>query len=236
MNTPARDVPGRLPVLLSRYPALVVASALGIALVGLRNVLFGQGAYQFYAWNLFLAWLPLAFAMHATTTAPAPRPGLRVVSAGLWLLFLPNAPYLVTDLVHWIPRRPVPEWFDLLLCVHFAWLGLALGFTSLRRMESEVVRRHGTAWGRTFALACLGLCSFGVYLGRFRRWNSWDLLWSPAALLEDVTRRVLDPWHHRGTWAFTGTCAIFLMSAYWAMAAMHAEPADRPSSGPARGN
>lgn len=219
-----------------RFPALAAASLLGLILLGLRTYLAYRGTYLFYVWNLFLAWLPLIFAVQAAHASRAERPVRAIVAGLLWLLFLPNAPYLITDIVHWSPRLPIPLWFDLLLCVHFAWLGLALGFTSLQLLEAEVIRRRGVVWGRCFALVCLSLTSFGIYLGRFRRWNSWDIVRAPGSLFGDISVRVLDPFNHRGTWAFTIVCGLFLFSAYWVLAAMtqaRNEPArTHPATGP----
>ena len=219
--------------LLRRFPAQSAASALGIGLLAARSLYYRQDAFLFYIWNLILAWLPLYFAVHAVESARRERAMMAVGTGLLWLLFLPNAPYLVTDLAHWKAREPVPMWLDLILCLQFAWVGLSLGFTSLQIMEAEVRDRYGSARGRYFAIACLGLTSFGVYLGRFRRWNSWDILSSPEQLLGDISRHFLNPLDHRHAWAFTFLCGLFLLSAYWAQPVMLQPAPSLAVAGPA---
>ena len=105
----------------------------------------------------------------------------------VWLLFLPNAPYLLTDLVHLGPVREAPFWFDVLLLASFAINGLLLGFAALAMVQQVVVRRFGSRWGWALALGALGLCGYGIYLGRFLRWNSWDALDSPGMLVRQVS-------------------------------------------------
>jgi uncharacterized membrane protein len=92
--------------------------------------------------------------------------------AFLWLLFLPNSPYLVTDLVHLKPRPSVPLWFDILLVQSFVLTGLLLGFLSVYLMHRLVTHAYGWKIGWLFTLLILALTGFGIYLGRFERWNS----------------------------------------------------------------
>ena len=126
-----------------------------------------------------------------------------------WLLFLPNAPYLFTDLIH-ITRVPATRiWTDLVMVLVFALPGLVLGFLSLQRMQALVARRRGAITGWLFAAAVAGLSGFGVYIGRFERWNSWDVLANPVALLSDAAN-----WFHPQAVLFTGLFTVFLFCAY----------------------
>jgi uncharacterized membrane protein len=203
---------------LRQHQALAAASILGLALIVARSGMSGRGAYLFYVWNLFLAWLPLIFATMALHFAARGRTTPAAVFGLLWLLFFPNAPYLVTDLIHWQPRAPVSRssvWYDLLLGVHFAWLGLALGFASLRQLEHAISGRYGSWIGTLFSTVSLGLASYGVYLGRFGRWNSWDFFTQPVQLLEVLARDLFHPRSHVRTWEFTLICGLVLICAYW---------------------
>ncbi len=182
-----RAAPGVLAVLGdARFGAAVASSALAVALLVGRYATTGEWVFLWMVWNLFLA----------------------------WLLFLPNAPYMVTDLLHLRPRAGVPLWYDALLLFTFAWAGCVLGFASL-----SVVHRRVEAWlGRAAGWAVVGgvglLSGFGIYLGRFLRWNSWDVLTRPGALAEDVLVRVLRPADHPRTWAITLLFALFMWCAY----------------------
>lgn len=167
--------------------------------------------YAFLAWNLFLAGLPLVFAAGLRVTDK--RVALFGLSA-LWLLFFPNAPYILTDLLHLQPRQNVPLWFDLLLLLSAAGTGLFLGLLSLRHIHERLRASIGEKRAWLIIAAVLFLSAFGVYLGRFARWNSWDVIAAPWALAWDIARRFLMPWHHIRTWAMTLGFGMLLLLAY----------------------
>jgi uncharacterized membrane protein len=179
--------------------ALGLATGICVAMIVGRTMFFQplefQGLFRRIelrglVWNLFLAWIPLLLALliHALSTR-SKRPLLPLAVCGIaWFLFFPNAPYLVTDLVHWQIHWPVPKWFDLLMIMSFAWTGLLLGYLSLYLMQELVRRRVGRGWSWNFVVLVLALSSFGIYLGRFQRWNSWDVFSRPIGVLSDVAR------------------------------------------------
>ena len=109
-----------------------------------------------------------------------------------------------------IGAATAPPWFDLLLHLLFAMIGLMLGFASLAVMQKLVEHAYGCRRGWLFALAVLALAGFGIYLGRFQRWNSWDIVCSPFALLGDIAHRFYAPWEHARTWGFSAICFLFL--------------------------
>jgi len=166
----------------------------------------------------------------------------RVAQAALfavWLCFLPNAPYLLTEFVHLDPQyavaeppirmlaavsphRNVPVWFDALLILTFAWNGLLLGFVSLHLVHHAVREHLGAAWGWATVVAVLCLSGFGVSLGRFERWNSWDIFSRPAHLLADVASRVINPLQHTRTTGATLALSAFLLLAYLSIEALAA--------------
>ncbi len=174
--------------------SLALASALCLGALVARWVYSGEDAYTFMAWNLFLAWIPLAAAV---TVYDAQRRGARPAHllplAALWLLFLPNAPYLLTDFVHLGSRNDAPLWFDIVLFGSFAWTGMLLGFLSIFVMQGVVRRAYGRVWSWVLVAGSLALSSFGIYLGRSLGWNSWDFLVRPGALLQDIWARIVDP-------------------------------------------
>ena len=201
---------------LSVVLALGAASLLCLAMVAARICLSGAWRYVFLPWNLFLAWIPLVTSLAAYNAYRHLRLGW-LVAPGLalvWLLFFPNAPYMLTDLLHLQFADNIPLWFDVLLLASFAWTSLLLGCVSLFLMHTLVSRAAGGAAGWLFATAVLGLSAFGVYLGRFQRWNSWDLLYRPLTLLAGVWERVRHPLSHPQTVVFSGLLAFFLITTY----------------------
>src|SRR5262249_38143920 len=139
---------------------------------------------------------------------------LAALCACLWLIFLPNAPYLITDLVHLRPHYDFSYWCDLIMFVSFAWTGIFLGLISLYLMQELVGRIAGGLVSWIFVLSVTGLSSFGIYLGRFPRRNSWDVATQPTVLVADIWERVSNPTAHIQTFAFSGLFALFLFTAY----------------------
>lgn len=175
-----------------RLAAVSLATALALGIWLIRAGWVGP-RYLFLVWNLGLAWIPW---LAARRVAEATSPPVLAFTGAAWLLFLPNAPYLVTDLLHLGPRPPVPLWFDVLLFSAFALAGCALGWASLEQVHRRLVRALGRRPAALVVVGVLFLTGFGVYLGRFLRWNSWDLLTEPLALLGQAsaalaTRRAL---------------------------------------------
>ena len=167
---------------------LCAASLVSVALFRARTMLSGTDEYAFLIWNLFLAWLPLVMSYLASSFANNRRfVALTVpVAAILWLLFFPNAPYILTDLFHLRhPREGIPVWFDTLLINWFAWTGVLLGIFSLFMMHNIVRRAFGRVAGWLFVVSVSALCGVGIYIGRFLRWNSWDLILHPFDRLRE---------------------------------------------------
>ena len=171
--------------------ALVFATSASVGLILARIVWTNNINYAFLIWNLFLAWIPLIIALFASDSF---QNGERRISrlagmAGAWLLFFPNAPYICTDLIHLTNKFYRHFWIDLTLILLCAFTGLVLGFVSLYLMQSLVIRMFGRAAGWLFVGGSACLCSFGIYLGRFLRFNSWDVLLRP-----DKIYRGIDNW------------------------------------------
>jgi uncharacterized membrane protein len=173
------------------YLVLLLASGFTVAVWLARVMYSGEIIFFFLIWNLFLAWLPLLFAT-VVITFPGKHYVIWVMGF-LWLIFFPNAPYLVTDLLHLWPRHPVPYWYDMMMLFSFALVGLLLGVTSLYLMHLSVMRQYGRVTGWLFVLAALYLAGLGVYIGRFLRWNSWDLLTNPLILAQDLWQTAVQP-------------------------------------------
>jgi uncharacterized membrane protein len=192
--------------LRGRTAAVVAASALSMAMWLVRCRLAGLDL-DYLAWNLMLAWVPW-IAARLAVRARGRLAG--AAAAAVWLLFLPNAPYLVTDLVHLVPRPPVPFSFDVLLFASFALAGCALGWGSIDAVHARLAGAVGRAGAAAAVAGVLFLTGFGVYLGRFERWNSWDLLARPRGVLADAAGALADP----RALAFSALFAAFVGAGY----------------------
>jgi uncharacterized membrane protein len=173
--------------------ALLAGSGLYVALYAARVFMSGGLAYDFMLWNLTLAWVPWLAAQSSRVAAERGRSTAAWILGFAWLVFLPNAPYVVTDFVHLRPRAGAPLWYDAALLGTAALVGLAAGGLSLRAMHAWVAARHGAVAGAVLLAASALATGLGIYLGRFERWNSWDLVLRPNAVLEDVLALVREP-------------------------------------------
>ena len=193
---------------------LAASLTLSILLVIGRVLLTGHLMFLFLIWNLFLAVIPFALST-MLGTAKGPLRARMLVPAGVaWLLFFPNAPYILTDLFHLDARPGVPLWYDLALILSCAWNGLMLAYASLSDMQRLVQQRLGFGAGWAFATLALLLSSFGIYLGRYLRFNSWDVLTNPLTLFFDIVNRILHPFSFPGTWGVTLVFGVFLLIGY----------------------
>ncbi len=204
------------------WPSLAAfggATAVCVALAVVRAPKLGRFAFPHLLWNLFLAWIPFGFALLTDWLAAASGHHRRLawLAGAGWLLFFPNAPYILTDLIYlslFRVRAPQWIWFDLLTNLLFALTGLLLGFASLALMQALVRKRAGALAGWGFAAGALLLAGFGVYLGRFLRWNSWDVVRAPQQLAADVSERLANPAEYRYTIGFSLLCAVVLFATY----------------------
>jgi uncharacterized membrane protein len=209
---------------------LALASLLCCLVTGARILYVERFTYGFFGWNLFLAWVPLGVSLllarrHAAGREPPGRAGTLALGA-VWLAFFPNAPYMVTDLIHLRGRHPIPIWFDALLVFGFAFTALCVSFVSLLLLHRLVERRRGRRAGWLFVSAVALVTGFGVYLGRFQRWNSWDLVTRPGELLGDVANRLVHPLDHPRTLIMTLVFAGFFYVSYlllFALASLRGE-------------
>lgn len=172
--------------------------------------------FLFLNWNLFLAFVPWA-----VTSIVILKPGIQgyritvFILLGIWLLFFPNAPYILTDLFHLRLNSNMPKWFDLILILSFAWTGLIFGYLSLWDIEKLLSKYLSQFWISLISVSLLFIGSFGIYLGRYLRWNSWDILNEPFYLIYDITDRLVNPLDHPRTWGVTIFMGVFLNMIYW---------------------
>jgi len=200
---------------LAIFGLLLGASFVSVFLVIARIAYSDTGQFRGLIWNLFLAWIPFVLA-YITYALSWQRKWLYIVIpvfAFLWLIFFPNAPYILTDL-QYLNRfsADAPLWFDVILLIWFSWTGVLLGVVSLYLMHEIVQRNFGRWPGWFFVLVVSGLSSVGIYVGRFMDWNSWDILSNPSELAIDVLGLVIDP--SLRLFAFTALFTIFFLFVY----------------------
>jgi uncharacterized membrane protein len=151
-----------------------------------------------------------------------------VVLGLCWLLFFPNAPYIVTDFIHLREPANAPLWFDVVLIASFAFTGLLLGFVSLNRVQQLVAEAAGVALGWVVAGGALVLAAFGIFIGRFEVRNSWDVIVQPAALARETWDQLTSPAAYPRTLGVTASYAVFLGLAYVGLRVAASRPSATP--------
>lgn len=194
---------------------LLGSATFSVILISYRVFLTDTITYLFLIWNLFLAAVPymissvLVYGKSGGTLSWKTLPFLLI-----WLLFSPNAPYIITDLFHLQPRQSIPEWYDLMILTSFALNGLIVGVLSLMHIHEMVANRFHAFFGWLAAfLICLA-SGFGVYLGRFMRWNSWDMFTNPAPLFDDLSSHLTGPFQYDRIHGMTLVMGVLLFLFY----------------------
>jgi len=174
----------------------------------------GSPRYIFLLWNLFLAFVPYTISYWLCNNQPV-RNKLKLIAAiSAWLLFIPNAFYILTDLFHLDEISAAPKWFDLLLLLSFAWNGLFFGVASLRQMEITVQKISGKGSSLLIVFIVMWLNAFGIYIGRFLRYNSWDIITQPFSLFSEMLEILLHPFKNRMEWGMISCYAVFMSLLY----------------------
>jgi uncharacterized membrane protein len=191
-----------------------LSMALPLLLILVRMAITHSTDYAFYFWNLFLAVLPL-LASHYLDPEASLLSVRNLVCLLTWFFFLPNAPYLITDLIHFKPSPHASVYLDEVIVYLAAWDGVLLGYASIMRVEEWLLKRYATRPVNIFLVGVFLCTGLGIYIGRVLRWNSWDIVAHPLALSRDIGVRVLFPIRYHQTWSFSVLFALVLMVGYW---------------------
>lgn len=197
--------------------SLAVVCLTSVFLLIFRILSSDSSRYFFMLWNLILAVIPVVLAWwlyERLKTKPWLSPKQLLITAG-WLFFLPNSFYLVTDFVHLRQTFEVSLLYDVVLFTSFALSGIILGFLSLYLVHNELNKRLKTKQSWILVILLLLAGSFAIYLGRFSRWNTWDILLEPAGLLFDVSDTFVNPNSNSETYETTLIFLILLLPLYW---------------------
>lgn len=194
---------------------LLFSSGFSCFLLLARVIVTNSLAYLFLPWNLFLAFVPywIAGRMFRNSKLLTNRIYLYLILAA-WLLFIPNSFYIVTDLFHLSHIDSAPKWFDLLLVFSFAWNGILFGVVSLRRIELFTSTSKSRNFSLVMVFAVMWLNAFGVYIGRFLRYNSWDVITHPFSLAGEILDMIIRPITYGYAWGMTCCYAVFMTFLY----------------------
>lgn len=184
-----------------RSPRIQFIYALGISTL-VSTGLFAYGAqrnhnleYSYLVWNLLLAWLPLCFVLRLTIALKEKLlSSWEALCFGLlWITFLPNSFYMISDFIHLQDVKRIDILFDTVMFTSFIYTGVALGFSSLYLVHLELLKRFTPKGSASLVAMTLLICSGAIYVGRDLRWNSWDILTNPGGLLFDISDRLQHP-------------------------------------------
>jgi uncharacterized membrane protein len=200
---------------------LILSCFFSIGLTAVRIFYTGQWRFAWLTWNLFLALVPYLvtrFAVHNISWIE--RRWKFALLFAVWLLFLPNSFYIITDLFHLEINSRIPLWFDLALIFSFAWNGILLGVVSIRQMEKMVQLNYPSIAEWQFVYPLMLLNAFGVYIGRYLRYNTWDVLANPFQLTSDIFYLLFHPVQHRFDWSMIACYSVFMTLIYLAVKRM----------------
>ncbi|PWS30828.1 DUF1361 domain-containing protein [Pedobacter paludis] len=196
---------------------LLIAMSLFCLFISIaRYFITDTKVFLFLNWNLFLAFIPWVISSFMVLNNLNKKFSLIILIIS-WILFFPNSPYILTDLFHLRLHGSVPIWFDLIQILSFAWTGLVYGFISLMDIEKLLSSRLNKKWVNSLVVSFLFLSSFGIYLGRYLRWNSWDIISNPLGLAGDIFDRFVNPSSHPRTWGMTLLMGVLLNMMYFSI-------------------
>jgi uncharacterized membrane protein len=194
---------------------LMVSCAFSCLLLCVRIFITGDMTYLFLVWNLFLAFIPFAITQWLPGNSRFMQSKMKMaVVLFVWLLFIPNSFYILTDLFHLDKFDSAPKWFDLLLIFSFAWNGIVLGILSIRRTEIILESITGRSFSLFIIFIVMSLNAFGIYIGRYLRFNSWDILTQPFSLFKEMFEVLFHPLRNKMEWGMIAVYAVFMTVLY----------------------
>ena len=194
---------------------LLISCGFSCLLVAARVLITGETSFSFLIWNLFLAFVPYAISEWLSTRVQVMENKIALLTVLItWLVFIPNSFYILTDLFHLYDLNNVPRWFDLLLILSFAWNGLLFGLLSVRKIETIMLAVVGRSFSLLVVFAVMWLNAFGVYIGRYLRYNTWDIISQPFSLFRELLDITVHPFRYRMEWGMIFVYAIFMTVLY----------------------
>ena len=204
-----------LPVQSEIERLLILSTAFSFLLLFIRICATGKFVFLFLPWNLFLAFIPYAITKWLMANPGWIENRLRfILIFSIWLLFIPNSFYIITDLYHLDLTKDAPRWFDLTLIFSFAWIGMLLGILAVSQMETvfRIFLKNKSIL--FFIYPVMWLIAWGIYIGRYLRFNSWDILTNPFSLFGDIAEMFLNPFKYTYAWGMIFCFSIFITLVY----------------------
>ena len=199
---------------LSMKHWLFLSCCFSFLVLCMRMAVTGCLTYAFLVWNLFLGFIPYAISEWLYGSIHRFNKVKIAVLLLMWLLFMPNSFYIITDLFHLEQFDNAPRWFDLLLLFSFAWNGMLMGLLSLRKMETIIGMMMDRRFMPFVIFIVMWLNAFGIYIGRFLRYNSWDVLTNPLSLFGEMTAIIIHPFQNKMEWGLITIWAVFMLLLY----------------------
>lgn len=198
------------------YPLIAFSSVTCFLLI-VRIIISGSYKYWFLPWNLLLAWVPLVASIFLCNLLARLKwtSWQAVVTSLIWLFFLPNTFYLMTDFVHLRHTSEANILFDVVILGMFSFAGFLLGFLSLLLVHRQLDKRFKPSLSNNLVLFVILLSSFAIYLGRYLRWNSWDVVTNPFGIAYDVVDRLASPTDFPTTFVTTAMFFVITTSFYF---------------------
>ncbi|MGF7229137.1 MAG: DUF1361 domain-containing protein [Candidatus Saccharibacteria bacterium] len=196
--------------------ALACSSLASIGLFAAGAISNHSSEFAYLLWNLFLAWIPLGLALwlHKVLRRKVWSSWEALLVTALWIGFLPNSFYMISDFIHIQDVPRVDLLYDVVMFSSFIFNGVILGFLALYNVHLELLQRMKRRTGHIVLALVLLICCFAIYLGRDLRWNTWDVLVNPAGILIDVSDRILHPVAYSQAYSTTITFFVLLGSLY----------------------
>jgi uncharacterized membrane protein len=194
---------------------LFISSVFACLLEFIRIYLSHHHNYFYFIWNLFLSWIPYGISMYLPVSfVVMKRKWFAWLLLIIWFLFWPNAPYMLTDLLHLRQKQNIPLWFDLGLILSFAWTGLITGFISLIEIQNLIRKQTNRFVAWAFAVFMIFSGGLGIYIGRYIRVNSWDVVANPLRVLFHIVKHFNDQMMRIEMIGMTLMYSIFLLLGY----------------------
>ncbi len=195
---------------------IIILTVFVVSLVLIYTIWSDTSYFLYLIWNIFLAFLPffISAGLLRYQNKENPQPIIFIFGFIIWLILFPNAPYLLTDVIHLSENATVPFWYDVLLLFSSAWLGLYIGVYSLFHIEQIFLLKYNKLKTNIIILIAIFLSGFGIYLGRFLRWNSWDIFVQPKFIFKNSLDIFSHPFLHPEAYITTMLFFVFISVSY----------------------